>query len=72
VTGGGLPAEIWHEVMVRVEDGMPAKELPMIVPAARKPPVQAAPEAAAPQPPAKAKKGDAITSILEGILGQGN
>ena len=23
VTGGGLPAEIWHEVMVRVHEGLP-------------------------------------------------
>jgi penicillin-binding protein 1A len=29
VTGGGLPAEIWHEVMVRVNDGLPARPLNM-------------------------------------------
>ena len=34
VTGGGLPAEIWHEVMVRVEDGLPAAPLPMDAPVA--------------------------------------
>ena len=34
VTGGGLPAEIWHEVMVRVEDGLPATPLPMDQPSA--------------------------------------
>ncbi|MER5171937.1 transglycosylase domain-containing protein [Thioclava kandeliae] len=32
VTGGGLPAEIWHEVMTRVEKGQPAKPLPMANP----------------------------------------
>ena len=32
VTGGGLPAEIWREVMVRVEDGLPARPLPAIAP----------------------------------------
>ena len=32
VTGGGLPAEIWHEVMTRVEDGLPVTPLPMDVP----------------------------------------
>ncbi|WP_343116473.1 PBP1A family penicillin-binding protein [Ostreiculturibacter nitratireducens] len=32
VTGGGLPAEIWHEVMVRVNDGLQPKPLPMIRP----------------------------------------
>ena len=28
VTGGGLPAEIWHETMLRVHDGLPANPLP--------------------------------------------
>jgi penicillin-binding protein 1A len=32
VTGGGLPAEIWHEVMVRINEGVPAKALPTEVP----------------------------------------
>ncbi len=40
VTGGGLPAEIWHEVMTRVHEGLPVTELPMIVPEPRQPPVQ--------------------------------
>jgi penicillin-binding protein 1A len=38
VTGGGLPAEIWHEVMVRVENGLPATPLPMDVPEPKLPP----------------------------------
>mgnify|MGYP000044169790 CR=1 FL=1 len=29
VTGGGLPTDIWREVMMRVHDGLPAKALPM-------------------------------------------
>lgn len=29
VTGGGLPAEIWQEVMTRVHEGLPATPLPM-------------------------------------------
>lgn len=29
VTGSGLPAEIWHETMVRVVDDLPPKPLPM-------------------------------------------
>jgi penicillin-binding protein 1A len=32
VTGGGLPAEIWHEVMTRVEEGVPVTPLPMDIP----------------------------------------
>jgi penicillin-binding protein 1A len=45
VTGGGLPAEIWHEVMVRVHEGMPVTELPLIVPEPRLPPEPQQPEA---------------------------
>ncbi len=41
VTGGGLPAEIWHEVMVRISNGVPVSDLPMIVPNYRAPPVTA-------------------------------
>lgn len=33
VTGGGLPAEIWRETMLRVHDGLPESPLPMSVPA---------------------------------------
>ncbi|MFK5997248.1 MAG: PBP1A family penicillin-binding protein [Rhodobacterales bacterium] len=32
VTGGGLPAGIWRETMLRVLEGLPAKPLPMIRP----------------------------------------
>ena len=32
VTGGGLPAEIWRETMLRVHDGLPVRPLPMVVP----------------------------------------
>ncbi len=32
VTGGGLPAQIWHETMVRVLQGMTPTPLPMIAP----------------------------------------
>ncbi|WP_420861507.1 transglycosylase domain-containing protein [Algirhabdus cladophorae] len=32
VTGGGLPADIWHETMTRVHQGQPATDLPMIIP----------------------------------------
>lgn len=38
VTGAGLPAEIWKEVMVRVHDGLPARPLPVKVPEPRTPP----------------------------------
>ncbi|MDJ0640896.1 MAG: PBP1A family penicillin-binding protein [Paracoccaceae bacterium] len=32
VTGGGLPAEIWRETMVRIHETLPVRELPMTVP----------------------------------------
>jgi len=32
VTGGGLPAEIWRETMVRVHEGVPIRPLPMRTP----------------------------------------
>ncbi|MGR3323628.1 MAG: transglycosylase domain-containing protein [Pseudooceanicola sp.] len=32
VTGSGLPAEIWHETMKRVHDGLTPRPLPMLVP----------------------------------------
>jgi penicillin-binding protein 1A len=35
VTGGGLPAEIWREVMVRVHEGVPVVPLEMDFPPAR-------------------------------------
>ena len=46
VTGGGLPAEIWHEVMLRVHEGVPPRPLPLIVPAPLAPP----PQGTEPQP----------------------
>ncbi len=35
VTGGGLPAEIWQETMMRVHQGLPVRDLPMAAPAAQ-------------------------------------
>ncbi len=67
VTGGGLPAEIWHEVMVRVNEGLPPSELQMIVPEPRNPPQPAQPAAAAEPRPAKAD--DPVESFLQDLLG---
>ncbi|MEP3442325.1 MAG: PBP1A family penicillin-binding protein [Sulfitobacter sp.] len=87
VTGGGLPAEIWREVMTRVHEGVPVKPLPMILPA---PPAQvvfegdvneAAPSAPQPAAPAPAQRersrpGNIIDQVLQdifgGVLGGGN
>ena len=32
VTGGGLPAEIWHEAMTRIHEGLPVRPLPILDP----------------------------------------
>ena len=50
VTGGGLPAEIWQEVMARVHTDEPPKPLPMIVPDRPIPQAERAPQAQAPVP----------------------
>lgn len=39
VTGGGIPADIWHEVMLRVTEGIPSRPLPLIVPQPKQPPM---------------------------------
>ncbi|GAB5434993.1 transglycosylase domain-containing protein [Falsiruegeria mediterranea] len=65
VTGGGLPAEIWHETMVRVQDGLAPKPLPM------RAPVQ---PTRIPEP--KRNKGgglgDAVDKLLKDIFGGRN
>ncbi len=58
VTGGGLPAEIFRETMVRVHDGLPNKPLPMISPIR-------APE---PQPTAPSSASNDIPRTTEGLI----
>lgn len=79
VTGAGLPAEIWHEVMLRVHEGLPATPLPMIIPEPRAMPVveeTASGQAPAPQPegqpsaqPAKKDRPDMAEQILREVMG---
>ncbi|WP_127109015.1 transglycosylase domain-containing protein [Pararhodobacter zhoushanensis] len=69
VTGGGLPAEIWRETMVRINDGMPLHPLPMVVPqppALEPPTTRGAPGATQ---GGNGNLGDAVLGILNGILG---
>ena len=56
VTGGGLPAEIWNEVMVRVHQGLPARPLPMV-----------APTPIAPQPQRQQRNGDFEPISADGV-----
>lgn len=80
VTGGGLPAEIWHEVMVRIHDGAQPLPLAMIrpeelpqpqVPTAPTYPGQVFQADGEGQPPAepRAQGGQTLGEILLGILG---
>ncbi len=66
VTGGGLPAEIWHEVMVRVNEGVPARPLPMEAP---EPPAAQAPQYDPAYPPQQGRgRDDVAESILLEVL----
>ncbi|MFV0493353.1 MAG: transglycosylase domain-containing protein [Pseudorhodobacter sp.] len=71
VTGGGLPAEIWREVMIRVNEGVPAKPLPMLIPEPRRPPPLGGNTQAptyAPEPTYR-QDGDLAERILNEVLG---
>ncbi|WP_299923204.1 PBP1A family penicillin-binding protein [uncultured Pelagimonas sp.] len=74
VTGGGLPAEIWREVMVRVHDGLPITPLPAQAPVAPAPEPEPQP---APQVdnrrddsrPNKKVRDSILNQVLRDILG---
>ena len=59
VTGGGLPAEIWKEVMVRVTEGMSPRALPAFTPKPK-------PETVAPR---RNNRENVLEQLLRGILG---
>src|SRR6056297_2792838 len=61
VTGSGLPAEIWHETMLRVHEGVEPRPLPMLRPAPKPAPSQ--PVRREPQ------GGNAIENLLRGLFG---
>ena len=61
VTGGGLPAEIWHETMVRVHEGMEPVALPMRAPI---------PSTQAPKRARQERQNKSILDALKGIFGK--
>ncbi|MFA7433870.1 MAG: PBP1A family penicillin-binding protein [Gemmobacter sp.] len=75
VTGAGLPAEIWKEVMERAHRGLPARPLPKIVPEPRLPPLPPgaadsqghAPQQHVPRP--QAQEPDIAQRILNEVMG---
>ncbi|KUP93347.1 transglycosylase domain-containing protein [Tritonibacter horizontis] len=66
VTGGGLPAEIWRETMVRVHDGLTPKPLPMRAPEPIVVPQQDQPQQRAPS--GGGGLGREIERTLNGVL----
>lgn len=64
VTGGGLPAAIWHETMRRVHEGLPVRELPMDVPAAPAP----EPQPEQQQPRRRAPAENLAETVLQQVL----
>ncbi|WP_235823780.1 transglycosylase domain-containing protein [Actibacterium lipolyticum] len=73
VTGGGLPADIWRETMLRVHDGLPARQLPMIIPIDPKPAPQAQAQPQKQKKKKKKKQDDpaerVLLEVLKSILG---
>jgi penicillin-binding protein 1A len=69
VTGGGLPAEIWHETMTRVHADLQPRPLPMIRPTETDTGI---PRATGPAPEPRARAEDVILNVLRSILGLDN
>jgi membrane peptidoglycan carboxypeptidase len=73
-TGGGLPAEIWHETMLRASEGLEPKPLPMDIPseapaATAEAPAAPAPGPAQPAAPAPPQEERGLRKLLRGIFG---
>lgn len=64
VTGGGLPAEIWHETMLRVHEGLEPVPLPMRAPIPR-----TQTQEPQPQPQRPKKRNRSILDAIQGIFG---
>ncbi len=67
VSGGGLPAEIWHEVMVRAEDGRPVRPLPAWTPEPR---VAAAPQGVNPVAEVETAVRQVVQNVWNGLFGR--
>ncbi len=68
VSGGGLPAEIWHEVMVRAEDGLPPKPLPVWAPEPRV--AAAAPSVGNPVAEVETAVRQVVQNVINGLFGR--
>uniref|UniRef100_UPI003B528764 transglycosylase domain-containing protein n=1 Tax=Roseovarius indicus TaxID=540747 RepID=UPI003B528764 len=74
VTGGGLPAEIWRETMIRVHEGLEARPLPMLrgQDVASDRDIDPRPEQPQQQQPTQGRGESAVERILRDLLGGGN
>ena len=71
VTGGGLPAEIWREAMLRINDGLPVRPLPMIRPE-RLPVPKVANTGNRERPRRNSNAENVLLDVLDAILGRRN
>ena len=69
VTGGGLPAEIWRETMLRVHQGLPARPLPMQAPVAPTQSQQPRQQPHVSQEDNDQRTRNAVDGVLRGLLG---
>src|SRR6056297_430259 len=68
VTGSGLPAEIWHEAMLRVHEGLPARPLPMNEPTAPRRVAEPQPQQQQQAPQRNQGGGNALENALNQLL----
>jgi penicillin-binding protein 1A len=65
-TGGGLPAEIWRDTMVRIEDGLPIRPLPAREPA----PAVRQPQLPGPVAGVETVVRTVVENVLKGLFGR--
>ena len=74
VTGSGLPAQIWHETMVRVHEGLPVRPLPMTLPDPPRQVIAETPRGQQPRQPRDRSRESAtdriILDVLDAIFGR--
>jgi 1A family penicillin-binding protein len=68
VTGSGLPADIWREVMIGVHEGLPVRSLPMLTPEGGNAGFGTFDELDRDAPVISNERGGGTTSIIESVL----
>ncbi len=71
VTGGGLPADIWRETMLRVSQGLPAEALPMLRPTRPPSVAPTAPQGTVAQSqPGNRSPNNSLEDVILNVLGR--